>query len=91
MRLASSLRRCATIWVIPIACLLLPAIAAGQAGQSGQSGESSDGKLPPAGKDVAKPDAKPGKSSTPPPEGRERPRSGERIRLDAPVSFPVDI
>jgi hypothetical protein len=82
------LRRRATDWIVLIACSLLPVIAAGQPGPSSQS---EDSKPPPVAKDQAKPDAKPGKSRTAPAGARERPRSGERIRLDAPVSFPVDI
>jgi len=75
-------RRRATDWIILIACLLFAACAAGQ---------SNDSRPPPAAKDQAKPDAQPGKLRTAPPAGRDRPPSGERIRLDAPVSFPVDI
>jgi hypothetical protein len=85
MRTGRNVRRRATDWIILIACLLFSAIAAGQ------SSQSNDSKPPPASKDQAKPDAKPGKARMANPEGRERPRSGERIRLDAPVSFPVDI
>ncbi len=88
MRRTRYLRRRAMDWIILIACLVLPVIAAGQPVQPGQP---DDTKPPPAAKDQAKPDAKPGKSRTAPAERRERPRSGERIRLDAPVSFPVDI
>ena len=85
MRPGRNVRHRATGWFILTALLLFSAIAAGQ------SSQSSDSKPPPAAKDQAKPDAQPGKSRTTPPEGRERPRTGERIRLDAPVSFPVDI
>jgi hypothetical protein len=88
MRRTRYLRRRATDWIILIACLVLPVIAAGQPSQPSQP---NDTKLPPAAKEQARPDAKPEKSRTAPAEGRERPRSGERIRLDAPVSFPVDI
>jgi hypothetical protein len=88
MRPTHYLRRPVKEWIILILCFLVPAVANGQ---SGQSSQSNDSKPPSAAKDQAKPDAKSGKSRTTPPDARERPRSGERIRLDASVSFPVDI
>lgn len=72
----------AAVWIVAVACLVFCAPA------SGQSGER---KPPPATKDQAKKDDKTGQPSTAKPEVREKRRSSERIRLDAPVSFPVDI
>jgi hypothetical protein len=54
------------------------------------SGQTTDRKPPPATKDRAPKDGSAPSPSAPMPPP-ERKSGGERIRLDAPVSFPVDI
>lgn len=69
-------------------CLVVPVTAIGQ---------SAEPRSPPAAKDRKTKDAGAGKadksepSRTTAPDTREKKPGDERIRLDAPVSFPVDI
>ncbi len=81
-RRTTSPPRRATSWIALIACLVFSTPVAGQ---------SDERKPPPAAKDQARKDDKTGPPRTAKPEVREKKRSDERIRLDAPVSFPVDI
>jgi len=85
--------RHAALWIALAACVVVTLPVFGQ---------TSERKAPPAAKDratseQATKDDKPGatvKSERPraaEPDARERKRGDERIRLDAPVSFPVDI
>ena len=72
----------AAAWLIAIASLVLPAPAIGQSGER---------KPPPTAQDQTKKDdrASPPRPAKPAP--REKRPGDERIRIDAPVSFPVDI
>jgi hypothetical protein len=54
-------------------------------------GQSGDRKPPPTAKDQARTDDRSGQPRTAKPDAKEKRRGDERIRLDAPVSFPVDI
>ena len=72
----------AAVWIIFVAGLFLSVPAIGQ---------SDERKPPPAAKDQAKKDDRARPPRTAKPDAQEKRRSDERIRLDAPVSFPVDI
>jgi len=75
-------------WIALAVCLVVPVAAIGQ---------SVEPKSPPAAKDQKTKDGRAGKadksepSRTARPDTREKKPGDERIRLDAPVSFPVDI
>ena len=71
-----------------IACIVLAASLATSAPVIGQTAER---KPLPAAKDRVTKDERTPPPRTAKPDAREKQRSGERIRLDAPVSFPVDI
>ncbi len=66
-------------------------VAAGFVFSASAVGQSGERKPPPAAQDHAKQDDKTSPPRPAKPPARERQRSDERIRLDAPVSFPVDI
>jgi len=80
------MRNVTILWIAFAACLAAAAPALGQA---------SDRKPPPATRDSAKQDDKAGAPRAAQPDERakqrEKPSARERIKLDAPVSFPVDI
>lgn len=77
-RIAKSVARRA-LEIVLVACLGAAASA---------SAQSDARKPPPAAKETAKQGDKAGTAKQ---EERAQPRRDERIRLDAPVSFPVDI
>jgi hypothetical protein len=54
-------------------------------------GQSGERKPPPAAKEETRKDDRAGQARAAKPDARDRKRSEERIRLDAPVAFPVDI
>jgi len=72
----------AAMWIVVVVGVFFSVAARGQ---------SDERKPPPATKGQAKKDDSTRPPRTAQPASREKPRSGERIRLDAPVSFPVDI
>jgi len=81
--IAKSVVRFAALGIVVAACLAAPASALAQ---------SDERKPPPAAKETAKKDDKAGAAKQAErAQPRARPRGDERIKLDAPVSFPVDI
>ena len=54
-------------------------------------GQTTERKPPPAAKEAATKDGGAASPAAPKPRVPPRPAGEERIRLDAPVSFPVDI
>ncbi|MCG6875925.1 MAG: hypothetical protein LJE97_12620 [Betaproteobacteria bacterium] len=71
-------------------CIVLAACLAASAPVT-VTGQTVERKPAPAAKDRATKDEKTPQPRTARPDARDKQRGDERIRIDAPVSFPVDI